>query len=120
MMTKRTNILALAALPYLTPLSHRPKQGANFAWGQQSGAWGRAGNANLLGVWLSLRLSSLRKRPFQTILSCVLILTNQIAQFIITSFPDFPIFWIFGFRNRIPQVGFLVVCLRFAWGLLGV
>ena len=33
-----------------TPLSHRPKQGANFAWGRQSGAWGRAGNANLLGV----------------------------------------------------------------------
>ena len=33
-----------------TPLSHRPKQGANFAWGQQSGALGRAGNANLLGV----------------------------------------------------------------------
>ena len=32
----------------ITPLSHRPKQGANFAWGQQSGAWGRAGNANLL------------------------------------------------------------------------
>ena len=34
----------------MTPLYHRPKQGANFAWGQQSGAWGRAGNANLLGV----------------------------------------------------------------------
>ena len=41
-------------LDFETPLSHRPKQGANFAWGQQSGAWGRAGNANLLGVGLSL------------------------------------------------------------------
>ena len=34
----------------MTPLYHIPKQGANFAWGQQSGPWGRAGNANLLGV----------------------------------------------------------------------
>ena len=40
--------------PHKTPLSHRPKQGANFAWGQQSGAWGRAGNANLLGVEAAL------------------------------------------------------------------
>ena len=38
----------------VTPLSHRPKQGANFAWGQQSGAWGRAVNANLLGVKANL------------------------------------------------------------------
>ena len=37
-----------------TPLSHRSKQGANFVWGQQSGAWGRAGNANLLGVKAAL------------------------------------------------------------------
>ena len=37
-----------------TPLSHRPKQGAIFAWGQQSGAWGRAGNANLPGVKATL------------------------------------------------------------------
>ena len=35
-------------------LSQRPKQGANFAWGQQRGAWGRAGNANLLGVKATL------------------------------------------------------------------
>ena len=33
---------------------HRPKQGAIFAWGQQSGAWGRAGNANFLGVKATL------------------------------------------------------------------
>ena len=39
---------------YRTPLSHRPKQGANFAWGQQSGAWGRPGNANLLRVMAAL------------------------------------------------------------------
>jgi hypothetical protein len=31
-------------------LGTRMKQGASFAWGQQSGAWGRTGNANLLGV----------------------------------------------------------------------
>ena len=84
-----------------TPLSLRPKQGPNFAWGQQSGAWGASWKRKfawgLLGVGLSL-----------------------LAQFIITSFPDFPIFRIFGLRNGIPQVGFLGVCLGFAWGLLGV
>ena len=47
-----------------------------------------------------------------------LIFTNQIAQFIITSFPDFPIFRIFGFRTGIPQVGFLGVCLGFSWGVM--
>ena len=70
-----------------TPLSHRLKQGANFAWGQQSGAWGRAGSANLLGVKAALfgvclgygflrfrwRLSSLGNGLFRLhkILSCV-------------------------------------------------
>ena len=55
------------------PLSHRPKQGAYFAWAQESGAKGRARNANLLGVKAGLlgvclgwRLCSLGKRPFQT------------------------------------------------------
>ena len=38
----------------MTPLSHRPKQDTNFAWGQQSGAWGRVGNAILLGVKAAL------------------------------------------------------------------
>ena len=45
--------MALASI-VMTPLSHRPKQSAIFAWGQQSGAWGRAGNANLLGVKAAL------------------------------------------------------------------
>ena len=31
---------------------------------------------------------------------------------------NFPIFRIFGFRNGIPQVGFLGVCLGFAWGVM--
>ena len=66
-------------------------------------------------------------QPIRTLY--LLILTNQLAQFIITSFPNFPIFRIIGFRNGIPQVGFLGVCLgcdesmfgdvrftMFAWG----
>ena len=48
------NIKTLYGFIPPTPLSHRPKQGANFAWGQQSGAWERAGNANLLGVKAAL------------------------------------------------------------------
>ena len=50
----RKNELWLPTIQNKTPLSHRPKEGANFAWGQQSGAWGRAGNANLLRVKATL------------------------------------------------------------------
>ena len=70
-----------------------------LVWGEGNFAWG------LPGAGLSLlRLASK-----------FIIFTIQIAQFIITPFPDFRIF---GFRNRIPQVGFLRVCLGFAWGVM--
>ena len=32
-----------------TSLSHRPKQGANYAWSQQSGAWGELEKQICLG-----------------------------------------------------------------------
>ena len=52
--------LFLIGVVVRTPRSHRPKQGSNFAWGQQSGAWGASwkrkfawGEGNfLLGVCL--------------------------------------------------------------------
>ena len=36
-----------------TPVS-QTQANANFAWGQQSGAWGAAGNANFPGVKATL------------------------------------------------------------------